>query len=193
MQDWILNVCFTHTIAPRGYDLLRKAHFKNHLELQAHPPGQNACKDLPLFQEKCSVSESHTHTLTRFPGFKLQAQLSLRCIKIFWALTWYLLKKPRVILGFEKKYNSGERKKKSHQSKHISSWILRSVFQRTFVKASKRPALAKTKQSLALLFLRMLYIELQGYYDANLKCTSFLLGHKHKTVYIVLSEEKVCC
>lgn len=139
------------------------------------------------------LNHTHTHTLTRFPGFKLQAQLSLRCIKIFWALTWYLLKKPRVILGFEKSTTPGKEKKKSHQSKHISSWILRSVFQRTFVKASKRPALAKTKQSLALLFLRMLYIELQGYYDANLKCTSFLLGHKHKTVYIVLSEEKVCC
>lgn len=61
------------------------------------------------------------------------------------------------------------------------------------MKAFKRPAPAKTKQSPALLFLRMPYIELRGYYNANLKCTSFLLGRKHKTVYIVLSEEKVCC
>lgn len=102
MQDWILNVCSTHTIAPHGYDLLRKAHFKNHLELQAHPPGQNACKDLPLFQEKCSsVWITHTH----FRGFKLQAQLNLRCIKIFWALVWWLIKEPSVILGFGEKTN----------------------------------------------------------------------------------------
>lgn len=190
MQDWILNVCFTCTIAPHGYDLLRKAHFKNHLELQAHPPGQNACKDPPLFQEKCSVCELHTHTLTHFPGFKLQAQLSLRCIKIFWALAWSHTETTCNFWFGKKEELQG---KKSHQSKHISSWIYRTVFQRTFVKASKRPALPKTKQSLALLFLRMLYIELRGYYDANLRCTSFLLGHKHKTVYIVLSEEKVCC
>lgn len=102
MQDWILNVCSTHTIAPHGYHLLRKAHFKNHLELQAHPPGQNACKDLPLFQEKCSsVWITHTH----FRGFKLQAQLNLRCIKIFWALVWWLIKESSVILGFGEKTN----------------------------------------------------------------------------------------
>lgn len=89
MQDRILNVCFTYTIAPHGYDLLSKAHFKNHLELQAHPPGQNGCKDLSLFQEKRLVCELYAHTFPCF--FCLQAEgiplfRASRSIKIFQSL-----------------------------------------------------------------------------------------------------------